>query len=174
MQTLILNASPRDKGNSAQLSAFVQTFIPSRVLRVCDYKIKACNGCDACKKSGSCVLRNDDMNFFYTEIKNAQRIVIISPIYFFGVPSHFKALIDRTQIFWHHPLTPEKEGIVLLHGEQPNASFVDCYRRSFHYIFRNWGVLAPQFLFFGQVKTFEDVDLSLVKKFLLPTQGDGS
>ena len=33
-------------------------------------------------------------------ISEAQMIMISSPIYFYFLPAHFKALIDRTQRFW--------------------------------------------------------------------------
>lgn len=172
MQTLILNGSPRDNGTSAQLSFFVHSLTNGERLQISDYKIKACTGCESCKKSGFCVLQDDDMILFYTAIQNTKKIIIISPIYFFGMPSHFKALIDRTQVFWHHPLPPDKNILILLHGERANTSFIECYRKSFEYISSNWGCPNPEFVFFPEVIDYKNINLSLVKTHLIRTKED--
>ena len=64
-----------------------------------DLEISGCRGCDGCAKTGSCVI-HDDMELVYGLIDKADAIILSSPIYFYGLTSQMKALIDRGQALW--------------------------------------------------------------------------
>lgn len=104
--TLILGilGSPRSKGNSdllldqalkgaAEAGAEVQKVVLN------DLKIKACQGCNDCHEDGRCVQR-DDMAPVYEMLEKADVVIIASPIYFSGLSSQTKLLIDRCQCLW--------------------------------------------------------------------------
>jgi len=61
--------------------------------------IMACLHCDACLSSGACPF-GDDMARIYQDLAWADCIVLSTPLYFMGLPSQTKALIDRTQALW--------------------------------------------------------------------------
>jgi multimeric flavodoxin WrbA len=69
------------------------------VMSVVDKNIEGCLGCGACYRTGQCVIV-DDMGEFYKAVEKATRVVVSTPVFFYGVPALGKALIDRLQVFW--------------------------------------------------------------------------
>ena len=67
---------------------------------LCDLNLHGCRACDACRKDGVCIV-NDDMQMLYPHLRTADSIVIAAPVYFQGMPSVPKMLIDRCQAFWN-------------------------------------------------------------------------
>ena len=61
--------------------------------------IKPCQNCGGCNDAGECIII-DDMEKIYDEIRNADRIILASPIFFFALSAQAKAMIDRCQSFW--------------------------------------------------------------------------
>jgi len=61
--------------------------------------IKPCQDCGGCNETGQCIV-NDDMGQIYDAIRNADRIILASPIFFFSLSAQAKAMIDRCQSFW--------------------------------------------------------------------------
>lgn len=100
MKILILNGSPRaERSNTLRLAnAFAEGFSQADIETVHVYKknIKPCLGCFSCwtKTPGQCVIK-DDMTELFAKIKSADVIIESFPLYFFGIPSGFKAFIDR-------------------------------------------------------------------------------
>lgn len=73
------------------------------VLYLRDYHILPCLGCHKCASSPgfTCVLREKDQcQFLLNMIDQARTVCLSSPIYFYHLPAHFKALIDRGQSFY--------------------------------------------------------------------------
>lgn len=151
MKTLYILGSPKKNGATHALFSYFNQKYPGKALWVYDKKIKPCIGCDRCKKEKLCFIK-DDMVEIYKEIKQAQNIIFFSPIYFFGFPSPLKALIDRTQVFWNHPLKKEKKLLLALLGEQDNGYFKPFYQKSWSYIAHNLGAINENFLLFGNIK----------------------
>lgn len=78
----------------------------------------SCKGCNACHKTGECIL-DDDIQQIFRRLLDADCIVISSPIYTMGITPELKAFIDRAHYLWvRHlklgtdPLPPDKK---LLH-----------------------------------------------------------
>ena len=63
------------------------------------WNIRPCLGCDFCV-SGKCV-QKDSMWDIYEKLKVVDLLVLSTPVYFYGVPSHVKAIIDRCQLFYN-------------------------------------------------------------------------
>lgn len=104
MNILLLNGSPRKRGNTDVLLQRIDQGINRAGLRaehihLAQITIHPCTGCGHCETKGSCVFQ-DDMAALYDKIDRAHRIVIGSPIYFYGVTAQTKAFIDRCQVFW--------------------------------------------------------------------------
>jgi multimeric flavodoxin WrbA len=62
-------------------------------------KISPCLEIYACRKDGNCAIK-DDMQALYEKLLEADHIVFASPIFFYGVTSQAKAIIDRCQALW--------------------------------------------------------------------------
>lgn len=107
MKCVLLVGSPRINGNSAKVISLLEKhFLLERpedeVVRfdLADLKVTGCNGCDYCRIHPRCVI-DDDANVVIDEILSADCVYLACPIYFSGVPSQFKALLDRFQpLFW--------------------------------------------------------------------------
>jgi multimeric flavodoxin WrbA len=53
-----------------------------------------CTHCDHCLKYKECIIK-DDMNTVYSLLKNAEGIIIATPVYNGGISAQIKALMDR-------------------------------------------------------------------------------
>jgi multimeric flavodoxin WrbA len=97
---LILNGSPRRRGNSAVLADQLAEGARSRGAEVESVylhglDIRACDGCDACHElEEGCIIR-DDMQPLYPKLREADVIVIATPVYWFSVSAQTKLCIDR-------------------------------------------------------------------------------
>jgi multimeric flavodoxin WrbA len=121
---LILKGSPRKKGNSAVLADQVAAGAREAGATVESFDlhgmdIRPCDSCDFCQGSGECVI-NDDMQLLYPRLREADAIVIASPIYWFTVSAQTKLCIDR----WYAlegagggALAGKEIGIVLTYGD---------------------------------------------------------
>jgi len=105
MNVLVFLGSPRKKGNSEILTNAVLEGVrlaggQPEIIRLCDLKISPCISCGGCDKTGKCVVE-DDMTPLYEKIITVDKIIISSPIFFYGVTAQTKAFIDRTQALWN-------------------------------------------------------------------------
>lgn len=97
----VVIGSPRKGGNTDILArAFIEGAKRAGnevdVIYVADKKIGSCTGCNYCYKSaGSKCVQDDGMTDIYRRLSCAEVIVFATPIYFYGVSSQLKALIDR-------------------------------------------------------------------------------
>ena len=101
MRILVLNGSPMPNGNTkGMVEAFREGAVTAGhqvdVVDVCRLKIGGCLACEYChtKGQGSCV-QKDDMQEVYALLKEAEMLVIASPIYYHGISGQLKCAIDR-------------------------------------------------------------------------------
>ena len=99
MNILILNGSPRPQGNTKKMiNAFVEAADGHKVdvIDVCKKNIKGCLACEYCHTTGNgfCV-QKDDMQEVYDLLKEAEMLIIASPIYYHGISGQLKCVIDR-------------------------------------------------------------------------------
>jgi len=104
MLVLGLMGSPRNKGNTDfLLSSFMNEVenggIRTHVIEVAKKKILPCMEYSVCEKKGTCPI-DDDMNEIYPLFREADIIVLATPIFFYSAPAQAKALIDRSQTLW--------------------------------------------------------------------------
>lgn len=101
MNILVLNGSPRPNGSTKRMiNAFCEGALSSGnkvdVVDVCSKNINGCTACEYChtKGKGACI-QKDDMQEVYELLKNAEMLVIASPIYYHGISGQLKCAIDR-------------------------------------------------------------------------------
>ena len=114
MDVLAFLGSPRKKGNSEVLTQELlegvrQAGGSPEIIRLCDLKISPCISCGGCDETGRCVVE-DDMIPLYEKIISIDKIIISSPIFFYGVTAQTKAFIDRTQALWNRKRLLQKKG----------------------------------------------------------------
>lgn len=103
--TLFVLGSPRKDGNSEMLAQTAAAAIQDAgydvlYLALRDYDIKPCRGCGGCSGTGRCVITADSMADLYDMIDKAHNLVMVSPVYFYGVTGQMKNFIDRCQPYW--------------------------------------------------------------------------
>ena len=127
MNILGLQGSPRKKGNTDYLlSLFLDEAerlgAATEKIYVSGLKLSPCLGCIHCEKKGRCALQDNNMTRqMYPKIRQADLIVIASPVYFYAMTGQLKLLIDRCQMFWsrkyrfdvHDPGSATKKGLML-------------------------------------------------------------
>ena len=64
-----------------------------------DLQYRPCKGCNACHKTGVCVLHDDAVPLI-ERMAGIDCCVIASPIYSMGITAELKGLIDRGQYLW--------------------------------------------------------------------------
>lgn len=131
---VVISGSPYAKGKCSQVSTRIASLLERHSLAVSDVSVaskpsldvsvqsfsaanwcvKGCIGCDECKANGTCIF-HDDAQRIIAALENADAVIVISPIYFAGVPSQFKALLDRFQ-----PLYWKRQRIKAAHAELPS------------------------------------------------------
>lgn len=104
MKVLAVIGSPRKNGNTETLLGAVLKGVEAaggeiEVVRLCALRIQPCIGCGGCDKTGQCVLE-DDMQELYPKILASQRLILASPIYFYGITAQAKGFVDRCQALW--------------------------------------------------------------------------
>lgn len=125
MRILVLNGSPRPNGNTkGMVEAFREGAVTAGhqvdVVDVCRLKIGGCLACEYChtKGHGSCV-QKDDMQEVYALLKEAEMLVIASPIYYHGISGQLKCVIDRfyAAAYPTKPLHLKKVAMILSSGD---------------------------------------------------------
>jgi len=105
MLLLGLQGSPRKKGNTNfLLSAFMreaeQLGAQTIVIDVDKKNIVPCREYTVCEKNGFCPIKDDMKTEIYSLLRQADIVVMASPVFFYNVTAQLKALIDRCQTLW--------------------------------------------------------------------------
>lgn len=101
MKVLVLTGSPHIKGTTALLAdEFCNGAKESghEVIRFDTAKlnINPCLGCGHCRKNdGKCVYKDDDMTKIYPHLLSANAVVLVTPLYYFGMSAQLKRTVDR-------------------------------------------------------------------------------
>ena len=103
MNILVLNGSPKQKSDTFRMTdAFLKGLNRTgehtlHIVRVIERQIAPCTGCFQCwqRMDGHCV-SEDDQNAILDLYRAADLVIWSFPLYCYGMPSHLKALLDRT------------------------------------------------------------------------------
>lgn len=115
MKVLGILGSPRRSGNSEGLLDKALEGAKSKGADVekivlNELKFVGCQECAGCDETGVCTIE-DEMQTIYKKIKQAEAVILASPIFFGSLPAQVKAMIDRYQCEWvaKYILKREKE-----------------------------------------------------------------
>ena len=122
MKVVAFHASPRMEGNTDILLAeTLKAIDPSahafRLFRLNKADIRPCQNCGGCEQTGICV-QKDGMTEIYQSLREADRIILASPIFFFSLSAQAKIMIDRCQAFWCEKYLLKREITAGPHGRK--------------------------------------------------------
>ncbi len=100
MKVLLINGSPHVNGCTYTALHVVakeldQNGIETEIVHVGHKDIRGCIGCFKCRELGKCVFDNDLVNEVATKFKEADGLVVGSPVYFAGANGTLTSFLDR-------------------------------------------------------------------------------
>lgn len=128
--------------------------------------IRPCQDCGGCDQTGVCVL-TDEMTGIFAAIRAADRIILASPIFFYGLSAQAKAMVDRCQPFWCEkyllkrpiPAGPHgRKGLLLLVGGMKKDDASRCAEATAKAFFRTVSVPQHETLSYGGVDGRGDIE----------------
>ena len=99
MKIVVLEGSPNQKGSSNMLA---ENFIRGaeeaghsvQIIDTAHVDIHPCTGCIHCGYEGPCI-QKDDMDGIRQKILEADMMVFVTPLYYYGMSAQLKTVIDR-------------------------------------------------------------------------------
>lgn len=171
MKVLGIYGSPRIGGNShilmdevlrgaKSVGADVNTVLSSILV------ISGCRECGGCDSTGRCVV-NDEMQQVYPKLREADVIILSSSIFFYGLPSQLKAIIDRAQAEWNRRRLakgPEERkeyhggrGYLIAVGATKGKNLFEGVKLTAHYFFDALDMSFEGGLFYSKVEGRGDI-----------------
>ena len=148
MLILGLQGSPRKKGNTNfLLSTFLQAAerrgAVTQAIQVVERNILPCKEYVVCEKKGYCPIDDDMASEIYGLLRQAEVVVLASPIFFYNMTSQLKALVDRCQTFWARkyrlklgdPLKGSRRGYLLSVGATKGKNLFEGLQLTAKYFF---------------------------------------
>jgi multimeric flavodoxin WrbA len=159
MKLLGLMGSPRIGGNTDILldkalegaaagGAEVEKIVVDKL------RISPCREYYGCLRDGNCVIR-DDMDEIYPKLIGSDSVIVASPIFFYGLSSQLKVLIDRCQALWARKYILKQD----LHDSNRRGAFIGV------------GATKGKQLFDGSILTvryfFQAIGVTYINELLL-------
>ncbi len=99
MKVLMLNGSPHLRGNTALALSemekiFAENGIESEIIQVGSKSVRGCMACGYCQEHGRCVI-NDLVNEVADKFREADGLVVASPVYYASANGTLVSLLDR-------------------------------------------------------------------------------
>jgi multimeric flavodoxin WrbA len=99
MKVMGIVGSPRIRGNTEQLTEEAlrilrEQDIDTELVRLAEKEIRPCTACGACEGEETCTL-DDDLLSLYHRVKEADGLILASPVFFGSATPQLKAFMDR-------------------------------------------------------------------------------
>ena len=100
MKVLLINGSPRSKGNTCialtEAAKVLQANgIETEMISIGTKAVQGCIACNRCAELGRCVFKDELYNKVREKLETADGIIIGSPVYYAGPNGSLCALLDR-------------------------------------------------------------------------------
>lgn len=102
MKVVAFNGSPKENGNTYRAIKMVtdeleKEGIEIEIIHVGNKLIRGCIACNGCIKNRDekCVISNDPVNEWIQKIKNADGVILGSPVHYAAMGATMKAFLDR-------------------------------------------------------------------------------
>lgn len=124
MKVIAINSSARKDGNTAILinTVFQELNIEgieTEMIQLSGEIIQPCKACFACEQ-GQCVHKKDKFHEIFEKMKEADGIILGSPVYSANISANMQALLERAAVVcdMNEGLMKYKIGQQLLHHEE--------------------------------------------------------
>ena len=99
MNVLMLNGSPKAKGNTAlcldeMAKIFREEGIEAEIVQVGHLPVRGCVACSSCHQNGRCVF-DDVVNALAPRLEACDGLVVASPVYYAAANATLAAVLDR-------------------------------------------------------------------------------
>ncbi len=103
MKVLALNGSARKNGNTSILIQRIlekldQAGIKTEVINLCEASIQPCKACFLCTGKGNCVFHTDRFREIFEKMKQADGLILGSPVYSANISANMQALLERSAV----------------------------------------------------------------------------
>lgn len=102
MKVAAFNGSPNKKGNTYYginviMEELKKQGIETEIIHVGNKAIRGCLACGYCAKhkNGKCVIANDSVNTWIEKMKDADGIILGSPVHYSAISGTMKSFLDR-------------------------------------------------------------------------------
>ena len=102
MKVIAINGSPRKEGNTYHALNMVGKELTAEgidfeIIHIGHKVIHGCLACNNCSKNRDekCVIKTDEVNDWIQKMKEADGLIISSPVYYAGIPGTMKCFLDR-------------------------------------------------------------------------------
>ena len=113
MKVLMINGSPRPKGCtftalSTVAAQLKKNGVETQILQLGTKPIQCCIACGKCKETGHCVFNADHVNEAIDLLREADGLVVGSPVYYAGPNGGITSFLDRMFFFkgFHYAFKP--------------------------------------------------------------------
>lgn len=133
-KVLGVGGSPRQGGNSdillkRLLKGAAGEGVATEEVQLREYQFQSCTGGERCRQEKQCVELQDGMQLIYPKMREADGLVLVSPIHNYNVTALMKSFIDRLYCFynfsderpgyWSSQLADQgRKAIIIAIGEQ--------------------------------------------------------
>ncbi len=159
VRQVVFLASPHANGVTDRLGKAAAS-ANATIIALRDYAIRPCCGCGFCQIEEYCRFADAAASLLKL-LARAESLIIAAPIYFYALPAHFKALIDRSQIFWRHgrPNWPcgKKAGIILAAGRPRGARLFAGSLLTLKYFLKPFAFRIEQTLLLRGLETVDNL-----------------
>ncbi|HPB58200.1 MAG TPA: flavodoxin family protein [Bacteroidales bacterium] len=102
MKVIAFNGSPKKGGNTFTALQSIQPIfgengVELEILQIGSSTIQGCMACGACRtnKNERCIFDKDPVNEIIQKVKEADGIILASPVYYASINGTFKSFLDR-------------------------------------------------------------------------------
>jgi len=162
-RAILVNGSLRVNGNTdviikSILKGAKNTNILMKQFVLRELKINGCQGCYYCYDNNRCSIK-DDMQEIHHEIQQSDLIILVSPMYWWGVTGLMKTFIDRLYLYYpkrNGHLVEGKKLILIVpmnvnekqHGREAYMSEIEPIQMTSKYIFKRLNIQILDILFY--------------------------
>lgn len=154
MKIAAVLGSPRPQGNSSTLAhKFLETArelgAEVRVYPLNLMNFQGCQGCGACKANMETCVQEDDLAPVLEAVKEADVLVMASPVYFGDLSGQLKCFFDRTYSYLSPDFSSRVPGgkkavMILVQANPDETQFADIFPRYRRWL--TWFGYAPVYL----------------------------
>lgn len=122
MKVLLVNGSPHTHGSTftalSQVAGQLEkNGVGTEIMQIGGKAIRGCMACGKCAKTGYCIFEDDPVNEGIDKLKEADGLVVGSPVYYAGPNATICAFLDRVFFMKSGP-----------YAFKPAAAIVSCRR----------------------------------------------